>query len=157
MTGGTEFDSKQYKVIVVDDEPDQLESFRLNFRRDFDLLLAPSGAEALELLRNNDAAVLLTDQRMPGLTGVEVLEQAKKVRPDTVRMVVTAFKDADSVLDAVNKGDVYRYVVKPWNADEMRITITNAISGRRVWPSSRCPKCAQSTCACSPGRVRRRR
>ena len=115
------------RVIVVDDEADQLQAFRLNFRRDFDLKLASSGAEALGLLEEQDAAVLLTDQRMPGMTGVELLERAKEIRPDTVRMVVTAYKDASSILDAVNKGDVYRYVVKPWNADELRITIQRAI------------------------------
>ena len=120
-------DPKKPTVIVVDDEPDQLQAFRLNFRRDFDLHLANSGAEALKMLEENEAAVLLTDQRMPGMTGVELLEKAKEVRPDTVRMVVTAFKDASSILDAVNKGDVYRYVVKPWNADEMRITIRRAL------------------------------
>ncbi|MBL4846534.1 MAG: sigma-54-dependent Fis family transcriptional regulator [Planctomycetes bacterium] len=114
-------------VIVVDDEPDQLQAFRLNFRRDFDLRLAGSGEEALKMLEEVEAAVLLTDQRMPNMTGVELLERAKVVRPDTVRMVVTAYKDASSILDAVNKGDVYRYVVKPWNADEMRITIRRAI------------------------------
>ena len=122
-----EIDYRAVRVIVVDDEPDQLQAFRLNFRKDFELHLANSGAEALEVLRGSDAAVLLTDQRMPGMTGVEVLEQAKEIRPDTVRIVVTAFKDAASILDAVNKGDVYRYVVKPWNADEMRVTIRNAI------------------------------
>ena len=114
-------------MIVVDDEPDQLQAFRLNFRRDFDLKLASSGAEALALLEQDEASVLLTDQRMPGMTGVELLERAKEIRPDTVRMVVTAFKDASSILDAVNKGDVYRYVVKPWNADELRITIQRAV------------------------------
>ena len=120
-------DYQKQRVIVVDDEPDQLQAFRLNFRRDFDLHLANSGAEALELLEQEEAAVLLTDQRMPGMTGVELLEQAKVKRPNTVRMVVTAYKDASSILDAVNKGDVYRYVVKPWNADELRITIQRAI------------------------------
>ena len=120
-------DYRAYPVIFVDDEPDQVETFRLNYRRDFDLRLCSSGAEALAHLREKEAAVLLTDQRMPGMTGVEVLEQAKELRPDTVRMVVTAYKDAESILDAVNKGDVYRYVVKPWNVEEMRITLKNAI------------------------------
>src|SRR5687768_12981387 len=122
-----EIDYRNFRVIVVDDEPEQLQVFRLNFRRDFDLLLAQSGAEALEMLRGADAAVLLTDQRMPNMTGVDLLVQAKEIRPDTVRIVVTAYKDAGSILDAVNKGDVYRYVVKPWNVDEMRITIRRAI------------------------------
>jgi DNA-binding NtrC family response regulator len=130
----SEIDYGAYPVVFVDDEPDQVQVFRLNFRKDFDLHLANSGAEALEVLRTlaargpgREAALLLTDQRMPGMSGVEVLEQAKTLCPDTVRMVVTAYKDAESILDAVNKGDVYRYVVKPWNVDEMRITIRNAI------------------------------
>ena len=122
-----EIDYRGFRVIVVDDEPEQLQVFRLNFKRDFDLHLAASGAEALEMLRSAEAAVLLTDQRMPNMTGVDLLVQAKEVRPDTVRIVVTAYKDAASILDAVNKGDVYRYVVKPWNVDEMRITIRRAI------------------------------
>lgn len=122
-----ELNFKDFRVIVVDDDPDQLQALRLNFKRVFDLKLANSGAEALELLREEDAAVLLTDQRMPEMTGVQLLEQAKQIRPDTVRMVVTAYKDASSILDAVNKGDVYRYVVKPWDADELRITICRAI------------------------------
>jgi DNA-binding NtrC family response regulator len=122
-----EIDYRNFRVIVVDDEPEQLQVFRLNFRKDFDLHLAASGSEALEMLRGQDAAVLLTDQRMPNMTGVDLLVQAKDVRPDTVRIVVTAYKDAGSILDAVNKGDVYRYVVKPWNVDEMRITIRRAI------------------------------
>ncbi len=122
-----EIDYRNFRVIVVDDEPEQLQVFRLNFRRDFDLHLASSGAEALEMLRGAEAAVLLTDQRMPNMSGVDLLVQAKEVRPDTVRIVVTAYKDAASILDAVNKGDVYRYVVKPWNVDEMRITIRRAI------------------------------
>ena len=123
----TDIDYRAFRVIVVDDEPDQLQAFRLNFRRDFDLQLASSGAEALELLEASDAALLLTDQRMPGMSGVELLVKAKELRPETVRMVVTAYKDAGSILDAVNKGDVYRYVVKPWNVDELRITICRAI------------------------------
>ncbi len=120
-------DYSTYRVIVVDDEADQLQAFRLNFRRDFQLYLASSGAEALDLLREHEASVLLTDQRMPGMSGVDLLVEAKAIRPETVRMVVTAYKDASSILDAVNKGDVYRYVVKPWNADELRITIRRAI------------------------------
>jgi DNA-binding NtrC family response regulator len=120
------------RVVVVDDEADQLEAFRLNFRKDFDLTLASSGAEALELLKDAEPAVLLTDQRMPGMTGVELLEQAKVIRPDTVRIVVTAYSYAGYIRDAVNKGDVYRYVVKPWDADELRITITNAIERHQL-------------------------
>ena len=123
----TEVDYTQHPIVFVDDEPDQRQVFRLNYRRDFDLRLAESGQEALEMLRECEPAVLLTDQRMPGMTGVELLEQAKTLRPDTVRIVVTAYKDAESILDAVNKGDVARYVVKPWNVEEMRITIRRAI------------------------------
>ncbi|MEZ6189399.1 MAG: sigma-54 dependent transcriptional regulator [Planctomycetota bacterium] len=122
-----EVDYTRYPVIFVDDEPDQRQVFRLNYRRDFDLRLAESGQQALELLSELEPAVLLTDQRMPGMTGVELLERAKTLRPDTVRIVVTAYKDAESILDAVNKGDVSRYVVKPWNVEEMRITIRRAI------------------------------
>ncbi len=133
----SERDYTRYRVIVVDDEPDQLQAFRLNFRRDFDLHLASSGAEALELLREREAAVLLTDQRMPGMSGVELLVEAKQIRPEAVRMVVTAYKDASSILDAVNKGDVYRYVVKPWNADELRITIRRAIDSYELVQENR--------------------
>ena len=132
-----ELDYTKFRVIYVDDEEDQLQVFRLNFRRDFDLKLCSSGAAALELLRAEDTAVLLTDRRMPGMRGVELLVQAKEIRSDTVRMVVTTFKDASSILEAVNKGDVYRYVVKPWDPDEMRIAIGRAIEPDRSDPSER--------------------
>ncbi|RMG06874.1 MAG: sigma-54-dependent Fis family transcriptional regulator [Planctomycetota bacterium] len=126
-------ESKLPRVLVVDDEPDQLEVFRLNFRKDFSLQLAGSGAEALDLLGTGpEPAVLLTDQRMPGMSGVELLERAKEIRPDTVRMVVTAYKDAESILEAVNRGDVYRYVVKPWDTNELRMTIGNAVERYRL-------------------------
>ena len=93
----SEISYNSYPVVFVDDEPDQIQVFRLNFRKDFDLHLASSGAEALDLLKElgGRAAVLLTDQRMPAMSGVELLERAKEISPETVRMVVTAYKDAE--------------------------------------------------------------
>jgi two-component system, NtrC family, response regulator AtoC len=121
------FDLKRYPIVVVDDEQDNLDAFRFNFRKHFELLTASGGLEALELLRTIDPAVIVTDQRMPQMTGIELLHQAAELRPDAVGLIVTAFTDVDVLIEAVNMGHVYRYVTKPWDSREMRSVLRQAI------------------------------
>jgi two-component system response regulator AtoC len=120
-------DPKRYPILIVDDEQDNLDAFRFNFRKTFDLLTATSGPEALTLLADNDVAVIVTDQRMPKMTGLELLREAKSVRPDAVGIILTAFTDVDVLIDAINLGQVYRYITKPWEAKEIRGTLQYAI------------------------------
>jgi Nif-specific regulatory protein len=117
----------QYPVLVVDDEQDNLDAIRFNFGRTFQLLLAGSGEEALALARANDVAVIVTDQRMPRMTGLELLKAAREIRSDAVGIIVTAFTDVDVLIEAINLGRIYRYVTKPWDSKELRGILTHAI------------------------------
>jgi Nif-specific regulatory protein len=120
-------DLAKFPVLVVDDEQDNLDAFRFNFKRAFTILCAQSGQEALELLRDNDVAVIVTDQRMPRMTGLELLREAQAVRPDSVGTILTAFTDVDVLIEAINQGQIYRYITKPWDAKEVRGILIQAI------------------------------
>ncbi len=120
-------DLGKYPVLVVDDESDNLDAFRFNFGRTFQLLLAGSGEEALALARQHDVAAIVTDQRMPKMTGLDLLKAAREIRPDAVGIIVTAFTDVDVLIEAINLGRIYRYVTKPWDSKEVRGVLTHAV------------------------------
>ncbi len=120
-------DPSQFPVLVVDDEPDNLDAFRFNFKRVFKIHTAGGGEEALALLKDHDAAVIVTDQRMPKMTGLEFLKAARALRPDAVGIILTAFTDVDVLIEAINLGHVYRYITKPWDAKEVKGILTQAI------------------------------
>src|ERR1700690_422890 len=120
-------DLGKYPVLVVDDESDNLDAFRFNFGRAFRLLLAGSGEEALALARDNDIATIVTDQRMPRMTGLDLLKAAREIRPDAVGIIGTAFTDVDVLIEAINLGRIYRYVTKPWDSKEVRGVLTHAV------------------------------
>ncbi len=122
-----DIDWTAYPVLVVDDEPDNLDAFRFNFRRGFDLRFAASGEEALAALRDEDVAVVVADQRMPGMSGIELLRRASEIRPGVVGILVTAYTDLGVLVDALNSGTVRRYVAKPWDSKELRVTLQQAI------------------------------
>ncbi len=121
------FDSKNYQVLVVDDEQDNLDAFRFNFKRGFHIQCVDNGEEALELLKKHDFAVIVTDQRMPKMTGLELLAQAQTVRPDAVGIILTAYTDVDVLMEAINQGTIYRYITKPWDAKEVRGLLVQAM------------------------------
>jgi Nif-specific regulatory protein len=120
-------DPSSYPILVVDDEPDNLDAFRFNFRRVFQIHTAGSGDEALQLLKEHDVAVIVTDQRMPRMTGLEFLKAARAVRPDAVGIILTAFTDVDVLIESINLGHVYRYITKPWDAKEVKGVLTQAL------------------------------
>jgi two-component system response regulator AtoC len=120
-------DVKRYPILVVDDEQDNLDAFRFNFRKTFDILTASGGAEALEILEQREVAVVVTDQRMPKMTGVELLREVRTRQPDAVGIILTAFTDVDVLIEAINLGQVYRYITKPWDAKEVRGVLQYAI------------------------------
>ncbi len=122
-----EVDYRRFPVLVVDDEPDILRSFSFNYGDDFAVLTAPSPAEGLELLSANDAAVIVADQRMPAMSGTEFLEHSMAIRPDAVRIVLTGYTDIAAIIEAINKSRIYRYVTKPWESEELRITLRRAV------------------------------
>ncbi len=120
-------DLARYPILVVDDESDNLDAFRFNFKRVFQILTAGSGDEALALLAQHDVAVIVSDQRMPKMTGLEFLRAARKIRPDAVGIILTAYTDQDVLIEAINLGQVYRYITKPWDSKEVKGVLTQAL------------------------------
>ena len=112
-------DYTAYPVLFVDDEQQNLVAFSYAFEERFTVFTASSGLEAIRILREHDIAVLLADQRMPGMTGVEVCTKAQEIRPNTVRILVTAYADLHVAIDAINQSQVLRYLTKPWNNEEL--------------------------------------
>lgn len=122
----TEVSADAPTLLIVDDEPDVLESLRHLFHRRYRVLTALGGHEAVGLLLRQPVQVVLTDQRMPGMTGDELLAQARQLQPDAVRLLVTGYADIDSVLKAVNQGGIFRYILKPWNIPELESIVGQA-------------------------------
>ncbi|MEL6160480.1 MAG: response regulator [Cyanobacteria bacterium J06554_11] len=119
--------SKKPRMLVVDDEPDNLDLLVRTFRRDFRVLRAESGIEALEVLSNEgEVAVIISDQRMPEMKGTEFLSKTVPDFPDTVRIILTGFTDVEDLVDAINAGQVYRYITKPWDPDELKHVVDRA-------------------------------
>src|SRR5580698_1280092 len=116
-----------FGVLYVDDEINNLNSFKAAFRRDFDIHVAQSAREGRKILDNHEIGVIITDQRMPGMTGIEFLESILPIYPDTIRILLTGFSDINAVMDAINRGQVYKYLVKPWQNDELKMYIQNAM------------------------------
>jgi DNA-binding NtrC family response regulator len=114
-------------VLYVDDEINNLNSFKAAFRRDFEIYTAQSAREGRRILDSHEIGVIITDQRMPGMTGIEFLESILTVYPDTIRILLTGFSDINAVMDAINRGQVYKYLVKPWQNDELKLYIQNAL------------------------------
>jgi response regulator RpfG family c-di-GMP phosphodiesterase len=115
-------------VLYVDDEIDNLNAFKAVFRRYFDVFIAESAHEGMKIIENkeNDIHIVLTDQRMPNITGVEFLASLVKDFPQIMRVLVTGYADLTTVIDAINKGEVYRYVSKPWDNVELKNLILQA-------------------------------
>ncbi len=116
------------KILCVDDEPNVLTALRRLFMDDqYTILTATSAEDGLELLRQNNVQIVISDYRMPHMNGVEFLKEVRTVWPDTVRIVLSGYADAASIVSAVNEGQIYKFVPKPWNDDELKIIIAHAI------------------------------
>jgi DNA-binding NtrC family response regulator len=116
-----------YKIMVVDDEQANLRLLERLFRNDYHVLTAESGADALNLLEQHDVALIITDQRMPGMSGTELLKRTTAIRPHMVRIILTGYTDVESLVEAINGGHVYNYVTKPWSNDDLRLTVSRAL------------------------------
>jgi CheY-like chemotaxis protein len=119
-------DQPRHTLLIVDDEADVLKSLRHQFHRTYRVLTSTSGAAAIELLERNEVGVLLSDTRMPGMQWDVLLRKARELKPDTIRMVFTAYADIQPVVNAVNEGLIFRYIVKPWDPAELEGIIRQA-------------------------------
>jgi adenylate cyclase len=117
----------KYKVLIVDDEPSNLRALGRLLARDYTVVTAGGGAEATELILQHDFAAIISDQRMPGMTGIEFLIKAAQLRQQTVRLLLTGYTDIETLVDAINSGAVYQYLTKPWNNDDLLQTVRRAL------------------------------
>jgi len=116
------------KLVVVDDEPEVLRSLYDLFRLEYRVLTFERAADALAALGTiDDVAVIMSDQRMPAMTGVQFLEQAQRLHPDATRLLITGYADIKAVIDAINQGHIARYVTKPWDADELATVLRQSV------------------------------
>ena len=128
MGAKTKSSEQQIKILFVDDEPANIEIFRRNFADRYDILTASSGREALELFENNpEISIILSDYTMPGMNGVELIEQLHKRNPDTYRILITAFAEFENILEAIHQGHVSYYVIRPWDRDRLRLILEQAV------------------------------
>jgi DNA-binding NtrC family response regulator len=122
-----ELDYKQYPVLFVDDEQPLIETLRLNYEQDFTVLAATGGSEALAIVAREPVAVLIVDQRMPEMSGLEVIRRALDVKPDLIPIILTGYTDVETLVGAVNLGRIYRYIPKPFDSRELRMALQSAI------------------------------
>ncbi len=123
---------KRIRVLFVDDEENNLKAFKSTFRRDMDVLLAKSGEEALQILETEQVHVVISDQRMPVMTGAEFLAIARERFPKPMRMLLTGFADMEAVVAAVNKGGIYAYATKPWDENDLKLRIQQAFEVQQL-------------------------
>jgi response regulator RpfG family c-di-GMP phosphodiesterase len=113
-------------VLYIDDEDHNLTSFKASFRRMYNVYTADSAEEGGKILAKEPIHVILSDQRMPKMTGIEFFESIKETYPDPIRILITGYTDINAVIDAINRGQVYKYLTKPWNEEDVRNFVEKA-------------------------------
>jgi response regulator RpfG family c-di-GMP phosphodiesterase len=118
----------KHTLLVVDDEADVCDSVHDLLRREFRVLKAKSAAEGYKLMEQNEVHIIMTDQRMPQVTGVEMLSKVRQGHPGAVRMLFTGFADLDSIISAINQGHIFQFLKKPWQPEELEAAVREAAS-----------------------------
>jgi response regulator RpfG family c-di-GMP phosphodiesterase len=118
----------QHTILCVDDEPNILQSLKRLLRREgYSMLLASSGEEAFKLLEENEVHLIISDQRMPQMSGTDFLASVKEKYPDVLRVILTGYTDVDSITESINKGHIYKFFLKPWNDNNLKLEIRQAL------------------------------
>ncbi len=117
----------QHTILCIDDEPDICDALERLFRKKYRVLKATSAKEGLKVLQNENVTVIISDQRMPNMTGVQFFKESLKSHPEAVRILLTGFADIESVIDAINSGHIYRYVTKPWDPTDLTTAVAQAV------------------------------
>jgi response regulator RpfG family c-di-GMP phosphodiesterase len=117
---------EKHCLLVVDDEPDVCDSVHDLLRREFRVLKASSAEDACRLMQEEEVHIIMTDQRMPRITGVEFLARVKAKRPQAIRMLFTGYADLDSIIAAINQGHIYQFLKKPWQPEELEAAVRQA-------------------------------
>src|SRR5215470_7422600 len=113
----------KHTLLVVDDEPDVCDSVHDLLRKEFNVLKARSAAEGYKLMETNEVHIIMTDQRMPKVTGVELLTKVRKGHPHAVRMLFTGYADFESIIAAINQGHIFQFLKKPWQPNELETAV----------------------------------
>ncbi len=123
--------SKKFNILLVDDEKENLDSLSLVLNREYNLSFASDGQEALELLQSGTLPeplhMIISDQRMPRMTGVDLLREAREIVPDAVRIILTGFTDADAIISSINEGQIYKFLTKPIDPVDLRVTVRRSL------------------------------
>ncbi len=117
----------KHTLLVVDDEADVLDSLRHQFHRAYRVITTSSGHQAIEILERDEVSLILSDQRMPGMTGDVLLRKARQLKPDSIRMLFTGYADIQAVISAVNEGHIFRYIMKPWDTSELESILRQGV------------------------------
>lgn len=117
---------KSINILYVDDEVHNLNAFKASFRRIYNVYTAESAQAAVMILKKTEIHIIITDQRMPVTTGIEFLESILNDFPDPIRILLTGYSDINAVADAINKGQVYLYITKPWKEEELKLNVEKA-------------------------------
>ena len=125
-----------YKIMIVDDEQANLRTLLRLFRQDYQVIVAESGAEALVLLQQHEVALMISDQRMPQMTGIELMRKTVEVRPQMVKILLTGYTDISALIESINSGLVYRYLTKPWNNDDLCLAVARALEHYEISKSN---------------------
>jgi response regulator RpfG family c-di-GMP phosphodiesterase len=119
--------ARRHPILVVDDEVANVRLLKRVLSPEHDVFEAQSGAEGVAILEKEPISLIITDQRMPSMTGVQLLEKSLTLRPDAIKILLTGYTDVQALIDAINAGHVYKYVPKPWDADELKLTVRRAL------------------------------
>ncbi len=117
----------KHNILYVDDEESNLRIFRMAFKRHFNILTATGGHEAIDILKENEIHLIITDQKMPEMSGTELLEKVAPDYPEIIRIILTGFADVEAIVKAINRCGIYKYITKPWDKGEMKLTLDKAL------------------------------
>ncbi len=118
----------EHSIFLIDDDPNVLSSLKRLFRnKGYSVFTFLDGSHGLKALAENDVSVIVVDYKMPGLSGIEVLQKARDISPDTIRVMITGNLDLELALEAISRGEVYRIIKKPWNDLELKVTIDQCL------------------------------
>jgi len=117
----------RFLLLFVDDEPDMLDTLTRSFRKEYDIVTANSGQAGIDAIKQHDVDLIICDQRMPDLTGDKVLKFAREHRPEAIRVLLTGYSDMESLVNCVNEAGIYKYITKPWEPENLRLTVLRAL------------------------------
>ena len=125
-------------LLIVDDEKSIIDSLIRLFRKeDIEIFKATSGADGLKIIEEEEISLVISDHRMPHMSGVDFLARLKEISPDTIRIMLTGYADLQATVDAINKGEVYRFISKPWNDEELLMIVRQSLEYRNILMENR--------------------